>query len=55
MTKDYVDHYKIGKVSKFTYEGDETIDWRKFTHEAVNRLKELKKGYYIKNSLRPYI
>lgn len=55
MTKDYVDHYKIGKVSKFTYEGDETIDWRKFTHDAVDRLKELKKGYYIKNSLRPYI
>ncbi len=55
MTKEYVDHYKIGKVSKFSYEGDEAIDWRKFTRDVTDRLKGLEKGYYIKNSLRQYI
>lgn len=54
-TKDYVDHYKIGKVSKFKYPGDEKIDWKEFTQEIVRRLKAMDKEYYIKNSLRPYL
>lgn len=55
QTKDYVDHYKIGKVSNFRYEGQEDIDWRKFVSELIEKLETYKKGYYIKKSLRPYL
>jgi len=55
MTKNYVNHYKIGKVSKFNYPGEDEIDWKKFTQEAIQKIKEIDKDYYIKNSLKPYL
>lgn len=55
MTKNFTDHYKIGKVSNFNYEGADTIDWIKFVKELKGKLERLNKSYYIKKSLRPYI
>ncbi len=55
MTKDYTDHYKIGKVSNFKYEGSENINWYKFVNELRKKLDSLNKSYYIKESLKPYI
>ena len=53
LTKDYTDHYKIGKVSNF-YTGNHP-DWRAFTLSAIEAIEKAGKTYYIKKSLQPYI
>jgi DNA repair photolyase len=52
-THEYVDLYKVGKVSNF--QTDEPIDWKRFGHEMVNRLEKLGKKYYIKKDLQKYM
>lgn len=53
MTRDYVDHYKVGKINNFKTGLDP--DWQKFTHDAVNMLETYGKDYYVKNSLKKYL
>ncbi len=53
LTKDYTDHYKVGRVTKF--DTPHNPDWRKFTHDVIRKLEAEGKDYYIKHSLRPYM
>jgi len=53
ITHDFVDLYKIGKVSNF--ETDIKINWHYFANEIVKRLKYYKKDYYLKNDLAVYL
>lgn len=52
-THEFIDLYKVGKVSQFR--PDKEIDWNKFARGIVERLKELKKDYYIKKDLAVYL
>ena len=47
----YVDEYRVGKIN---YQ-ESCVDWRKFTHEAVEMLERLGKKYIIKDSLKEYM
>jgi len=53
LTKDYVDLYKVGKVSQF--KTDKEIDWHYFANEIIKRLKNYKKDFYIKKDLVAYM
>lgn len=50
LTYEWVDVYKIGKVSQF--ETDKPIDWRKFAYEIVDLCEKNMKRYYLKKDLR---
>ncbi len=52
-THEYVDLYKVGKVSRF--KTDKEINWDRFAYEIVNRLEKLGKNYYIKNDLKKHL
>jgi len=52
-THEYVDLYKVGKVSRF--KPDKEINWERFAYEIVNRLEKLGKKYYIKNDLKKHL
>jgi DNA repair photolyase len=52
-TKDYVDMFKVGKLNY--HPAADTIDWAKFTRDAVTLLESLGKKYYIKQDLRQYL
>ena len=52
-TYEFTDLYKIGKINRFNT-GIE-VDWKEFTHKIINRLEQLNKKYYIKDSLKEYI
>jgi DNA repair photolyase len=52
-THEFVDLYKVGKVSRFT--PDVEIDWDRFAYEIVNRLERLGKKYYIKDDLKKHL
>jgi DNA repair photolyase len=52
-THEYVDLYKVGKVSRF--KTDKEINWERFAGEIVNRLEALGKKYYIKNDLKKHL
>ena len=52
-THEYVDLYKVGKVSRF--KTDKEINWNRFAYEIVNRLEKLGKNYYIKNDLKKHL
>jgi DNA repair photolyase len=52
-THEYVDLYKVGKVSRF--KPDKEIDWDKFAYEIVNRLEKYGKDYYIKDDLKKHL
>jgi DNA repair photolyase len=52
-THEYVDLYKVGKVSRFRT--DKEIDWDRFAHEIVNRLEKYGKQYYIKDDLKKHL
>lgn len=52
LTKDYTDHYKVGKVNNYIIEQP---DWAKFTKDVIAKLERENKSYYIKKSLQPYI
>lgn len=51
-TYKFTDLYKVGKLNYHPRARE--IDWRKFTHEAVNLLERLGKKYYIKEDLQRY-
>lgn len=53
LTKEYTDHYKVGKVNYFKLKIEP--DWEKFTHEVIEKLEKENKSYYIKKSLQPYL
>jgi DNA repair photolyase len=52
-THEYVNLYKVGKVSRF--KPDKEINWDKFAYKIVNRLEKLRVKYYIKNDLRKHL
>ena len=52
-THEFVDLYKVGKVSRFN--PDVEIDWDRFAYEIVNRLERLGKKYYIKDDLKKHL
>lgn len=52
-TYEFTDLYKIGKINRFNT-GVE-VDWKEFTYKILNRLEQLNKKYYIKDSLKPYM
>ena len=52
-THEFVDLYKVGKVSRFN--PDKEIDWNKFAHKIINRLEQLNKKYYIKDDLKKHL
>lgn len=52
-TYEFTDLYKVGKINRFNT-GIE-VDWKEFTHKIINRLEQLNKKYYIKDSLKEYI
>jgi DNA repair photolyase len=52
-THEYVDLYKVGKVSRF--QTDKEINWDRFAYEIVNRLEKLGKKYYIKDDLKKHL
>lgn len=49
-TYEYVDLYKVGKISNFAT--DKPINWKQFGNEIINRLERYKKEYYIKRDLK---
>jgi hypothetical protein len=49
-TYEYVDLYKVGKISNFAT--DKHINWKQFGNEIINRLERYKKEYYIKKDLK---
>ena len=53
VTREYVDLYKVGKVSRF--KPDKEINWNKFAYEIVNRLEKHGKKYYIKDDLKKHL
>jgi len=48
-TKDFVDLYKVGKVSQFK---SNVKNWKAFGNEMVSRFERDEKAYYIKQDLR---
>lgn len=53
MTKDFVDLYKIGKISRF--EPDVKIDWSIFAERIIEKMTEINKPFYIKDDLKKYL
>lgn len=54
LKDDSVDLYKIGKLNN--YRGlDNGVDWRGFTVECLNILRNANKQIYIKRSLQPFV
>lgn len=52
-TYEFTDLYKVGKINR--YKTGIEVDWKEFTYKIINRLEQLNKKYYIKESLKPYI
>ena len=52
-THEYVDLYKVGKINRFKTGID--VDWKKFTIEVIDKLEQLGKKYYIKDSLKQFL
>jgi DNA repair photolyase len=50
-TKDFVDFYKVGKISRYKVD----VDWGSFANEIVKRLEKDKKPFFIKHDLRPHL
>jgi DNA repair photolyase len=52
-THSFVDLFKIGRInySKLTHK----IDWRGFTEQVLEVLKQTGAGYFIKKDLQPYL
>lgn len=50
-TKDFVDFYKIGKVSRYKV----NVDWNEFTNNICNIMEENKKQFFLKYDLREYL
>lgn len=53
QTYPFVDLFKVGKLNY--HELAKTIDWHRFAHDAIELLKSLGKGYYIKKDLARYL
>jgi DNA repair photolyase len=53
VTHEYVDLYKVGKVSRF--KPDKEIDWDRFAHTIVDKLEKYNKKYYIKDDLKKHL
>jgi DNA repair photolyase len=53
QTHKYVDLFKIGRInySKLT----KILNWRRFTEQVLDVLKETGAGYFIKKDLQPYL
>lgn len=49
LTNDFVDLFKVGKLNYDRHQKD--IDWVKFRDEAIIKLKDYNKKYYIKKDL----
>lgn len=54
LTKDFVDEYKVWKINYFK-DIEDKVDWKKFTIDITEKLKELGKEFYIKESLMKYM
>jgi DNA repair photolyase len=50
-THDFIDQYAVGKLNHFPHK----IDWADFGNEAVQRLREYGKTFYVKADLREHI
>lgn len=50
----YVDLFKVGKLNNYK-NLDKTINWREFGLEAIRKLTQYGKRYYIKKDLRQYL
>ena len=50
-THEFVDHYKVGKMNHYK----SGIDWKTFGLQAIERLNEYGKDFYIKEDLAKYI
>ena len=53
-THELADKYKVGKINHDSLLEDK-IDWHRFAHEAIERLEEYGKPYYIKKDLARYL
>jgi DNA repair photolyase len=53
VTHEYVDLYKVGKVSRF--KPDKEIDWDRFAYTIVDKLEKYNKKYYIKDDLKKHL
>jgi DNA repair photolyase len=53
QTSAFVDLFKVGKLNY--HPRSKEIDWRKFTHDAVDLLQSLGKSYYVKNDLEQFL
>jgi hypothetical protein len=51
-TKEFVDHYKVGKLNHDPYA--DKLDWRDFKEEVIYRLAKTGKSYYLKEDLRKF-
>jgi DNA repair photolyase len=52
LTKDIVDFYKVGKLNYNIQE--KSINWKEFKNNAIERLGNYSKRYYIKKDLQKY-
>jgi DNA repair photolyase len=52
-TRQYVDLYKIGRINY--HRAGREIDWREFTHRAVELFAKLGARHYVKQDLQPYL
>ncbi len=50
-SKEFVDFYKIGKVSRYKV----NVDWVKFTNKICDIMEKDKKNFFLKYDLRPYL
>ncbi|AFV22848.1 radical SAM domain-containing protein [Methanolobus psychrophilus R15] len=50
LTHNYVDLYKVGKLNYNKKQSE--IDWKQFREDAINKLSQFNKNFYIKNDLR---
>jgi DNA repair photolyase len=53
ITHEFVDLYKVGKVSRF--QTDVQIDWDRFAYNIVDKLEKMGKKYYIKEDLKKHL
>jgi len=53
LTKDFTDHYKVGKINNF--DTGIKVNWYQFTKDVINKLEKENKSYYVKDSLKPYM
>lgn len=52
-THEFVDLFKIGRVNYV--EITRTTDWQSYTHRMLDKLTKLRKAYYFKRDLQPYL